>query len=80
MKNSLYLLAVSAVTFTLGVAIATYSITSGPGGTAKVNVGSFNLELHINDVDFDKLFADERYDDEAQLKAKDAFDLYELES
>ncbi len=74
----IYMLFISCITFILGVTITTFSVTSGPGGTAKVKIGKSSFEIQVNDVNFKQLFNNSQYSDRAKAMAMQSFNMYEI--
>lgn len=73
-----YMVIISCITFIFGVAITTYTVTHGPGGTAKIHVGDAYFEIKVNDVNFKELFDNPKYIETAKAMAMRSFNLYEI--
>ena len=77
MKDKILIVAMSCATFILGIVAASYAVTSGPGGVARLSLGNFNFEIKINEVDLNGLLKRKSYDQE---RVKTAYGLYEIDS
>jgi hypothetical protein len=78
-KEKVLLVLLPLVAFVLGIGISTYAITSGPGGSAKLEVGGSKFELVVNQIDYQKLFSDKADDEAVKSAAAAAFHLYEMD-
>ena len=76
MNNKISIVAISCITFMLGIAATSYAVTSGPGGIARLSLGSFNFEIKINEIDLDSLLEKKSYGKE---RVKAAYGLYEID-
>lgn len=79
MKTKVILVIVILCAFLLGVGISVYALTSGTGGKVSLVMGENKFELQINDVNFEQLFKDEQYKNQAKTEAIKEFELYELD-
>lgn len=80
MATKIWIALISSITFGLGIAIASYAITSGPGGQAKLKLGQFSFEIAINEADLPALLAEKSGDNAIKQEVKRIFDLYELDT
>jgi hypothetical protein len=79
MREKILILIISLVTFLVGVGITSYVLSSGPGGEASIKLAGNEFKIKITEVNFEKLFRDEKYKDEAKMFAKKVFDLNDLD-
>lgn len=68
-----------AVAFILGIAAASYAVTSGPGGRAKIKAGDFSFEIQINDVDLQALLKNRSDSSALKEEVKKTFKLYDID-
>lgn len=78
MKDQALVTVISPCAFLLGMMITVYAVTSSSGGSAKLEVLGNGFEIKNNDVDFEKLFSDDKYKETAKEAALKIFGLYEL--
>lgn len=71
---------ISLLTFSLGIVVTSYAVTSGPGGKAKLSLGKFSFEIQINETDLPKLLASKSTDSTIKELVKSTYDLYEINS
>ncbi|MEJ2552798.1 MAG: hypothetical protein P8079_02000 [Gammaproteobacteria bacterium] len=79
MKGKVLIGIITLAAFAIGVMTTTYALTSGPGGTAKLEIGGYRFEMAINDIDYAKLFQEKANDPAVKILAEKSFGLYELD-
>jgi len=79
-STKIWMVLVSSLTFILGVSVASYAVTSGPGGLAKVKIGELSFEIQINDADIPSLLQKNKENNSIKEEAKRVFGLYEFDS
>ncbi|MDH5388577.1 MAG: hypothetical protein OEY06_09015 [Gammaproteobacteria bacterium] len=80
MSAKIWITLISSVTFGLGVGVASYAVTSGPGGHAKLKIGEFEFEIQINEANIPALLESRASDESIKEEAKRIYGLYEVDS
>jgi hypothetical protein len=80
MNTKIWIALISSLTFGLGIAAASYAVTSGLGGQAKLKLGEFSYEIQINEADLPSLLEKRSDDNSIKEEVKRIYSLYELDS
>ena len=79
MNEKIWVLVISVAAFVVGVGITAFVLTSGPGGQAKLELAGNKFEIQINEVDFEKLLNNPKYQEVAKISAKKIPKLHEMD-
>ena len=79
MKEKIWIGLFMCLTFALGILVASYAVTRGPGGQAKLVLGNFSYEITINEIDLPSLISNSKDNDAIRKTAMRSFSLYDID-